>query len=100
MLTGSIALSYYAQPRMTRDINLVAEFSGQDAKSVVALFAPDYYVADIDVGRALADGGIFNVLHLLKLVKLDFTCARTRRTGGMNSSAGSVSACPVSKPGS
>ena len=72
MLTGSIALSYYAQPRMTRDIDLVAEFSGRDAKSVVALFAPDYYVADTDVGRALADGGMFNVLHLVKLVKLDF----------------------------
>ena len=72
MLTGSIALSYYAQPRMTRDIDLVAELSGRDAKAVTALFAPDYYVAETDVGRAIADRGMFNVLHLGKLVKLDF----------------------------
>jgi len=72
MLTGSIALSYYAQPRMTRDIDLVAELSGRDSKSVAALFAPDYYVAEADVGRAIATGGMFNVLHLGKLVKLDF----------------------------
>jgi hypothetical protein len=72
MLTGSIALSYYAQPRMTRDIDLVAELSGRDSKAVAALFAPDYYIAESDVGRAIATGGMFNVLHLGKLVKLDF----------------------------
>jgi len=72
MLTGSIALSYYAQPRMTRDIDLVAELSGRDAKSVTALFTPDYYVQEADVAGAIASAGMFNVLHLGKLVKLDF----------------------------
>lgn len=72
MLTGSIALSYYAQPRMTRDIDLVAELSGRDAKSVAALFAPDYYASEADIARAIAAGGMFNVLHLGKLVKLDY----------------------------
>ena len=72
MLTGSIALSYYAEPRMTRDIDLVAELSGRDSKAIAALFQPDYYVAEADVGRAIASGGMFNVLHLGKLVKLDF----------------------------
>lgn len=71
MLTGSIALSYYAQPRMTRDIDLVVELSGRDARSVAALFSPDYYVAEADVGRAMATQGMFNVLHLDKVVKLD-----------------------------
>lgn len=32
MLTGSIALSYYAEPRMTRDIDLVVELEARDAK--------------------------------------------------------------------
>lgn len=72
MLTGSIALSYYAQPRMTRDIDVVVELEGRDAAAVTALFVPDYYVADADVGRAIAGGGMFNVLHLARLVKLDF----------------------------
>lgn len=72
MLTGSIALSYYAQPRMTRDIDVVVELEGRKAAAVTALFVPDYYVADADVGRAIAGDGMFNVLHLVKLVKLDF----------------------------
>jgi hypothetical protein len=72
MLTGSIALSYYAQPRMTRDIDLVAEFRGREARTIAAIFEPDYYVSADDVSRALAEDGMFNVLHLAKLVKLDF----------------------------
>jgi hypothetical protein len=72
MLTGSIALSYYAQPRMTRDIDLVAELSGRDAKSVATLFTPDYYASEADIAAAITGDGMFNVLHLAKLVKLDF----------------------------
>lgn len=71
MLTGSIALSYYAEPRMTRDIDLVVEFSGGDSKRIAALFEPEYYVSQDDVERALRERGMFNVLHLEKLVKLD-----------------------------
>jgi hypothetical protein len=72
MLTGSIALSCYAQPRMTRDIDIVAELSGRDAKSIAALFGPDYYASESDVAAAIGRGGMFNILHLARLVKLDF----------------------------
>lgn len=71
MLTGSVALSYYAEPRMTRDIDLVVELADRDPKSIVSLFAPDYYVSEADVGRAIAARTMFNVLHLGKVVKLD-----------------------------
>ena len=72
MVTGSIALSYYAQPRMTRDVDLVVECSGRDAREIAALFRPDYYVSDEDVARALRDAAMFNILHLEAVVKLDF----------------------------
>ena len=42
MLTGSMAMNYYAQPRMTRDIDLVVALSPQDTDTVVRLFTPDY----------------------------------------------------------
>ncbi|MGQ0544474.1 MAG: nucleotidyl transferase AbiEii/AbiGii toxin family protein [Betaproteobacteria bacterium] len=72
MLTGSVALSYYAEPRMTRDVDLVVELAGRDPASIVALFAADYYVSETDVGRAIAARTMFNVLHLAEVVKLDF----------------------------
>lgn len=71
MLTGSLALSYYARPRMTRDIDLVIEFPEGDAKRLAALFEPRYYVSEADVERALRGRGMFNILDLEKLVKLD-----------------------------
>ena len=71
MLTGSIALSYYAQPRMTRDIDLVVELGEGDAKRVSELFHPDYYVSADAADRAVRARGMFNLLHMEKLVKLD-----------------------------
>jgi hypothetical protein len=38
MLTGSMAMNYYAQPRMTRDIDVVIALSASDAGRIVALF--------------------------------------------------------------
>jgi len=56
MLTGSVALSYYAEPRMTRDINLVVELAGRDPAQLAGMFAPDYYISEADVHRGT--GGI------------------------------------------
>ncbi len=72
MLTGSLALSYYAEPRMTRDIDLVVELDAAQAKQVVSDFSPDYYVSEEDAVRAVRERGMFNLLHLGRLVKLDF----------------------------
>lgn len=53
-VTGLIALSYYAQPRMTRDVDLVVEWGSRNAREIVALFHPDYYLSGEDVGVAVA----------------------------------------------
>lgn len=71
MVTGLIALSYYAQPRMTRDVDLVVEWGSRNAREIVALFHPDYYLSGEDVSRALRDTAMFNVLHIESVVKLD-----------------------------
>jgi hypothetical protein len=55
MLTGSVAMNYYAQPRMTRDIDLVVALNPGDAETVVRLFEPDYYVSPEAVVCAIAD---------------------------------------------
>jgi hypothetical protein len=38
MLTGSMAMNYYAQPRMTRDIDLVIALNPRNIDTVVGLF--------------------------------------------------------------
>ena len=41
MLTGSMAMNYYAQPRMTRDIDIVVALGTTDVDPIVRLFTPD-----------------------------------------------------------
>ena len=71
MLTGSVAMSVYAEPRMTRDIDIVVELVADDARRVVELFSPEYYVSDEAVRTAIAARSLFNLFSLAHLVKVD-----------------------------
>ena len=71
MLTGSFALNYYAQPRMTRDIDLVVALQPRDTEKVLALFEDDYYVPRNAVVRGIAKQKLFNILHNEFIVKVD-----------------------------
>lgn len=71
MLTGSMAMNYYAQPRMTRDIDLVVELVAAQANSLMALFAEDYYVDRRAVANAIAQRSMFNLIHNETIIKLD-----------------------------
>jgi len=70
MLTGSMAMNYYATPRMTRDIDLVVALSVADSARVRSLFEPDYYVPD-NIEQAIVSIGIFNLVHVESVIKVD-----------------------------
>ena len=63
MLTGSMAMNYYAQPRTTRDIDIVVALVPQDADTIVRLFAPDYYVSRDAVSNSITHESLFNLIH-------------------------------------
>ena len=71
MLTGSMAMNYYAQPRMTRDIDLVVALAAPDIDAVVRLFDPDYYVSRDAVTDSIAHESIFNLIHQESVIKVD-----------------------------
>lgn len=71
MVTGSMAMNYYAIPRMTRDIDLVAELSAPDAQRIAVLFEPDFYLDRDAVQRAIAERAPFNLIHSRLVVKVD-----------------------------
>ncbi len=71
MLTGSMAMNYYAQPRMTRDIDLVVALAPEDSDRVVDLFRPDYYVSEEAVRDSIATKSIFNLIHEESVIKVD-----------------------------
>jgi hypothetical protein len=71
MLTGSMAMNYYAQPRMTRDIDVVIAIAPEDVHRVAALFHPDYYVSEESIRESIVRESIFNLIHQDSVIKVD-----------------------------
>ena len=72
MLTGSVAMNYYSQPRMTRDIDIVVSLVSSDSSKIVEIFKSDYYVSADAVSDAARQQSMFNIVHLESVVKVDF----------------------------
>ncbi|MFA5811267.1 MAG: nucleotidyltransferase [bacterium] len=72
MVSGSMAMNFYARPRMTRDIDIVVVLNEADVGRFVSLFGSDYYV-DADVVREeIRRRGMFNLIHNRLILKVDF----------------------------
>jgi hypothetical protein len=72
MLTGSLAMMYYAQPRMTRDIDIVIELNKFQIENFIRLFENEYYLAPEAIKDSVETFFIFNLIHRDSLVKIDF----------------------------
>jgi len=72
MLTGSLAMMFYAIPRMTRDIDLVVECRPRDIPKLIDLFSEDCYINEDAVKDAVSRRGMFNIIHTEWSIKADF----------------------------
>ena len=72
MLTGSVALNCYAQPRMTRDIDLVVAFMLEDVERIETVLGAEYYVSPEAAREAALHQSSFNAIHQSSLTKVDF----------------------------
>jgi hypothetical protein len=72
MLTGSLAMNYYAEPRMTRDIDLVINIEPSDIETFIGVFREGFYVSPEAVTEAVRQRSMFNLIHNESLVKIDF----------------------------
>ncbi|MBI3456669.1 MAG: hypothetical protein HY002_12905 [Candidatus Rokubacteria bacterium] len=72
MVTGWMAVNYYAVPRTTRDIDIVVELGTGDADRLCEAFQDDFYVDREAVRRAVEEQGLFNLIHGASVVKVDF----------------------------
>src|ERR1044071_9196290 len=72
MLTGSLAMNYYAQPRMTRDVDIVIALQSKDIEGLCTAFAADYYIDSEAVSRAVARHSLFNIINNRAFIKVDF----------------------------
>jgi hypothetical protein len=71
MLTGSVAMNYYAQPRMTRDIDLVVSLNETQIEEFCRLFESEYYLDRQNIINAVSRRGMFNLIHTDAVIKVD-----------------------------
>ena len=71
MLTGSLAMSYYARPRMTRDIDLVISLDASGVSHLVFTLGDDYHADATAIASAMHGARPWNIIHLPSMVKID-----------------------------
>jgi len=48
-----MAMNYYAQPRMTRDIDVVVAIGRKDVERMASVFEPDYYLSKESIRESM-----------------------------------------------
>jgi hypothetical protein len=72
MLSGSVALTFYGKPRMTRDIDIVVMIPLNALDRFVKLFEQDFYIDKDMAADAIRNQSMFNIIHLETVIKVDF----------------------------
>ena len=72
MISGSVALTFYGKPRMTRDIDIVIMIPLEEVDKFVTLFEQDFYIDRDMAADAIKNQSMFNIIHLETVIKIDF----------------------------
>jgi len=71
MVSGSIAASFYVEPRMTRDLDIVVDLTPDTAVGLAGLLAADFYCDETALVRAAQERTLTNAIHTETLLKVD-----------------------------
>jgi len=72
LLTGSMAMSFYAAPRMTRDADILLKLYIKDADKFFELFSDEYYIDKNMLIDSIKNKMLFNILDKKTFFKIDF----------------------------
>lgn len=72
LLTGSMAMSFYSVPRMTRDSNIIIQLFGKDVDKFIQLLAEDFFIDENMIRESLKTGMMFNIFNKKNFFKIDF----------------------------
>jgi len=72
MISGSVAMSAYANPRYTNDLDVVIELTEGQVDALADMFTGPYYFHRPSVEEEIRRGGMFNVIDHTSGQKVDF----------------------------
>lgn len=71
-VVGSMASMAYGEPRLTIDVDMVAELTVDKVSELIAAFpAPDYYISEQAAVDAVLRNAQFNIIHVPSGLKVD-----------------------------
>jgi hypothetical protein len=72
LVTGSVASMAYGEPRLTNDIDIVADIHLSHIPGLIAAFPKeDYYIDEEMIKDAIVRVGFFNIIHPASGLKID-----------------------------
>jgi hypothetical protein len=72
MLVGSFASSSHGLPRLTQDVDLIAQLNRDQVDEFIAAFSREFYVDRGQIAHAITNRTSFNIIHLESSFKVDF----------------------------
>lgn len=75
---GSVASSLHGIFRASVDVDIVAELRRDHVKPLLERFAPDFYLDETAIVRAIDSRRSFNMIHLATMFKVDIFVAKER----------------------
>lgn len=72
MLSGSMAMSTYTEPRFTRDFDFIVHLKPSDASVLANFFREGYYCDENSIIEAIGQEGMFNIIDHKSNYKADF----------------------------
>jgi len=72
MVSGSMAMTLYTIPRMTRDIDIIIELHKEDIDKFYDIFAGHAYIDKLTIEEEVKRRGMFNVIDHRTGYKIDF----------------------------
>ena len=71
LVCGSLASSLHGIPRATHDVDMVADIKNHHVRSLVKMFAKDFYIDETMIFESIKHRRSFNIIHLETMFKVD-----------------------------
>jgi hypothetical protein len=75
---GSVASSLYGLPRLTIDVDIIADLHQEQVRPLVVQLQTDYYIDEDMIRDAIKRRSSFNLIHLDTMLKIDVYIPKSR----------------------
>ena len=77
-IAGSVASSLYGLPRLTIDVDIIADLLLEHVRPLVLQLQTDYYIDEDMIRDAIRSRSSFNIIHLDTMLKVDVYIPKSR----------------------